>query len=38
MNKLDADTIQGYACWTVAGALGIVVAIIIVLSVVEWVG
>lgn len=37
MRDLNVDTLQGYACWGVAAALGVVVATIIVLSVVEWV-
>lgn len=35
---MDSETIQGYACWAVAGALGLVVATIVVLSLIEWVG
>jgi hypothetical protein len=33
---LDLDTIQGYACWAIAAALGILVATIVVISVVRW--
>jgi hypothetical protein len=34
MNK---DTLQGYACLTVACALGLVVATIMVASVIHWI-
>jgi hypothetical protein len=33
---MDRDTLQGYACWAVAAALGLVIVIIIVASVVTW--
>ncbi len=37
MRDIDAETIQGYACWAIAAALGILVLTIVVLSVIEWV-
>ena len=38
MRNIDAETLQGYACWAVAGALGLLVLTIVILSIVEWVG
>ena len=37
MKALRSETVQGYACWGVAAVLGGVVAMIVVLSVIEWV-
>ena len=33
---MDRDTLQGYACWAVAAALGIVVSVIVIASIVSW--
>jgi hypothetical protein len=33
---MDRDTLQGYACWAVAAALGIVVTVIVIASVLHW--
>jgi hypothetical protein len=38
MKGLDLDTIQGYACWAIAAALGVLVMTIVVISVIRWVG
>lgn len=37
MRGIESDTIQGYACWAIAALLGLVVATVIVLSLIEWV-
>jgi hypothetical protein len=37
MRDIDMDTLQGYACWAVASALGILVMTIVVISIVRWV-
>ena len=34
---MDMDTLQGYACWAVAGALGLLVTTIVLISIVRWV-
>jgi hypothetical protein len=33
---MDRDALQGYACWAVAAALGIVVTVIVIASIVSW--
>jgi hypothetical protein len=34
---MNLDTLQGYACWTVAAALALTALTIVVLSIVNWV-
>lgn len=35
---MDTDTLQGYACWAIAALLAATVLVIVVASLVHWLG